>query len=92
MRFTTRTITTHKIDPDVDESREFLVEDLAYSNGLAKTAHVKGVGSATIEEPRHNLTGDPYFTDGNRRVMWLSSKPVSIADIEFLNWERPPER
>jgi hypothetical protein len=92
VRFTTRTFTTHKIDPDVDESRDFLVEDLAYSHGLKKNAYVKGVGPASIEEPRRNLTGDPYFTDGYRTVMWLSSKMVSIADIDFLEWERPPER
>ena len=92
VRFTTKTITTHKIDPDVDETRDFLTEDLAYSNGLAKTAYVKGVKPALIQEPRSNLTGDPYFTDGYRLVMWLSSKPVSIAEIEFLDWERPPER
>jgi hypothetical protein len=92
VRFTTKTITTHKIDPDVDETREFLVEDLAYSTGLAKAAYVKGVGPASIGKPRNNLTGDPYFTDGFRAVMWLSSTPVSIADIEFLDWERPPQR
>lgn len=92
VRFTVKTITTHKIDPDVDETSEFLLEDLAYSSGVEKTAYVKGVGPASIEEPRKNLTGDPYFTDGYRAVLWLSSKPVSIAEIEFLDWERPPER
>ena len=92
VRFTSKTITTHKIDPDIDETREFLLEDLAYSSGLAKAGYVKGVGRASIEEPRENLTGDPYFTDGYRAVLWLSSNPVSIADIQFLEWERPPER
>ncbi|UCE62869.1 MAG: LssY C-terminal domain-containing protein [Nitrospirota bacterium] len=92
VRFTTRTVTTHKIDPDVDEAREFLVEDLAYSHGLMKNAYVKGVGAASIDEPRQNLTGDPYFTDGYRLAMWLSSRMVSITNIEFLDWERPPER
>ena len=92
VRFTSKTITTHKIDPDVDETREYLIEDLGYSNGLAKMAHIKGVGQASIEKPRHNLTGDPYFTDGFRAVLWLSSTPVSIADVEFLEWDIPPER
>lgn len=92
VRFTTRTFTTHKIDPDVDETREFLLEDLAYSNGLEKAAFVKGVGPASIEKPRSNLTGDPYFTDGFRAALWLSSRMVSIPDIKFLDWESPPER
>ena len=34
VRFTRKTITTHKIDPDVDETRDFLIQDLWYSQGL----------------------------------------------------------
>jgi hypothetical protein len=91
VRFTRKTITTHKIDPDVDETREFLLENLAYSQALAKFAYVGGVGAAPIDAPRHNLTGDPYFTDGYRVVLWVSSEPVDIADIEVVQWSEPPE-
>jgi hypothetical protein len=83
VRFTRRTITTHKIDPDVDETREFLLEDLAYSQALARAAYVEGVGPAPIDAPRANLTGDPYFTDGQRIVLWVSSEPVAISNIEW---------
>lgn len=86
VRFTWRTITTHKIDPDVDETREFLLEDLAYSQSLAKFAYVRGVGAAPIDAPRGNLTGDPYFTDGYRLVMWVSATPIALGDIEVLIW------
>lgn len=89
VRFTRKTITTHKIDPDVDETREFLLENLAYSQSVKKISYVKGVGAATIEEPGNNLTGDPYFTDGYRLVLWVSSQPVAIDDIEVVNWEDP---
>jgi len=89
VRFTIKTITTHKIDPDVDETREYLLEDLAYHQALAKFAYVDGVGAAPIEAPRHNLTGDPYFTDGLRIVLWVSSTPVDIADIETKTWVTP---
>ncbi len=91
VRFTMKTITTHKIDPDVDETREFLLEDLAYSQGVAKFAYVGGVGAAPFDEPRRNLTGDPYFTDGYRIVLWVAADPVAIDDIEVLNWEQPPQ-
>ena len=84
VRFTKKTITTHKIDPDVDETREFLIEDMAYSQGLAKIGYVRGVGEASFDEPRGNLTGDPYFTDGLRAVMWLSGSPVGIDEIETV--------
>ena len=92
VRFTTKTITTHKIDPDVDEARIYLVQDLAYSQGLKAWAYVKGVGAAPIDEPRANLTGDPYFTDGLRLVMELSGKPFNFEDVKSLDWEQPPRR
>jgi len=56
---------------------------------LEKFAYVDGVGAAPIEAPRHNLTGDPYFTDGLRVVLWVSSTPVDIADIEVKDWVAP---
>jgi hypothetical protein len=92
VRFTTKTITTHKIDPDVDETREFLLENLVYNQALQKIAYVRGVGEAPIDQPRGNLTGDPYFTDGYRLVLWVTSKPVDLADIEFEYWRIPPDR
>lgn len=85
VRFTSKTITTHKIDPDVDETREFLIEDLAYSQGLQKFGYVQGVGAAPFAAPRGNLTGDPWFTDGLRAVMWISNQPVSIDEIDVVD-------
>ncbi|MDH3638846.1 MAG: LssY C-terminal domain-containing protein [Gammaproteobacteria bacterium] len=85
VRFTAKTITTHKIDPDVDETREFLLEDLAYAQGLTKFGYVEGVGAAPIDAPRGNLTGDPYFTDGQRIVLWIASEPVDTAEIELVD-------
>jgi hypothetical protein len=92
VRFTKKTITTHKVDPDVDETREGLLENLAYSQALAKIAYLGGVGEAPIDQPRANLTGDPYFTDGYRLVLWVTSAPVDIADIEVVYWRVPPDR
>jgi len=91
VRFSRKTIVTHKIDPDVDETRSYLTQDLFYSLGLSKFAFVEGVGAAAIDSPRYNLTGDPYFTDGLRAVLWVSSKPVDLEKVEFLEWQLPPE-
>ncbi len=85
VHFTWRTITTHKIDPDVDETREFLLEDMAYSQALEKFGYVGGVGPAPYDRPRGNLTGDPYFTDGRRVVMWIAGEQNSISDIEVVD-------
>jgi len=53
---------------------------------------VKGVGAAPYSEPRGNLTGDPYFTDGYRTVLWATSQPVAFSEVEWINWEVPHER
>lgn len=89
VRFTRKTITTHKIDPDVDETREFLAENLAYNQVLAKFAYVGGVGETPIDEPRGNLTGDPWFTDGLRVVLWIASDLTNLDDIEYERWVAP---
>ncbi len=89
VRFAARTITTHEIDPDVDETREFLLENLAYSQRLKGIAYVGGVGAASMNAPRYNLTGSRYFTDGHRAVFWVTSTPTSIADIKIYEWRDP---
>jgi hypothetical protein len=89
VRFTTKTITTHKIDPDVDETREFLLENIAYAQSLKAFGYVRGVGGVPIDEPRGNLTGDPWFTDGYRLVLWVSPEPVPLSEIGYLDWRNP---
>ncbi len=81
--------TTHKIDPDVDEARVGLIQDLAYSQALARFAFVKGVGGAPRDQPRSNLTDDPYFTDGLRAVLFFESRPRTLDEIRYVDWERP---
>ena len=83
------TISTHVIDPDVDEARRYFVEDLAYSQALARVGYVKGVGVVTKEEPRMNLVGDPFYTDGLRAVLFFEARPYTLSDIEMLEWEFP---
>jgi hypothetical protein len=93
-RITTKssTLTTHKIDPDVDETRTALIQDFIYSQSLAAVTYARGVGEVTPIEPQGNLTGDPWFTDGLRAVMILSEEPVPFREIEFLHWAKPRPR
>jgi len=91
VRFTTKTWppVTHKIDPDIDEARHAIIEDLLFSQTLAKVGFVRGVGRATPSRPRENLTGDPYFTDGLRVVLFLGEGPISMNQITAIDWEHP---
>jgi hypothetical protein len=56
---------------------------------LSKMAYVGGVVAASIDEPRGNLTGDPYFTDGLRVVMWISSELTDLKNIKYEAWSDP---
>lgn len=95
-RLTTKssTFTTHKIDPDVDDARDSLLVDLAWAESLAAFGFTPGVGAATPDSPRKNLTGDPYFTDGRRVVLFLSETPVAMSEVRYLEqWAAvEPER
>lgn len=80
---------TYQIEPLVDEARTYMLQDIWYAQGLMKFGYVKGVGAASISEPRYTFNNNPYFTDGYRLVLWVSSRPVSFSDVESLNWEQP---
>ena len=75
VRFTTRAwnLTTHRIDPDVDEARDYVIEDLLQTGHVAAAGYVGGVGACGRSAARRNLTGDPYYTDGQRAVILLAA-------------------
>ncbi len=77
-----------KIDPDVDDTRAYLIQNLLYSQGLLSFGHMKGIGVAAIMQPRVNLNGDPYITDGYLAVLWVSSKPNGFEKPELVQWEK----
>jgi hypothetical protein len=85
VRFTLRTwnLTTHKIDPDVDEARDYLLGCLLAVSRVAKLGYCEGVEAASEAKPRRNLTGDPYFSDGTRAVIILSGAKMDPA---LLGW------
>jgi hypothetical protein len=80
---------THTIEPDVDGARNYLVQDLLYSEYLRTLVWAKGFGRVPQDQPRKNLTGDPYFSDGLRAVMVISSIPTSEDKVDQLDWDAP---
>ncbi len=85
VRFTWRTwnLTTHRIDPDIDDARDYVIEDLLGSGHLERMGYVEGVEVSDRDAPRRNLCGDPYVTDGFRAVMMLSAT-TTVA--KFFGW------
>jgi hypothetical protein len=91
VRLTSQTwnLTTHKIGPDVDFDRTYLLQDLAMSGFTERYGYVSGVGAASASAPRTNLTGDPYYTDGLRAVVFFSNRTTPLGEIDRLSWETP---
>ncbi|MGB5749194.1 MAG: LssY C-terminal domain-containing protein [Desulfobacterales bacterium] len=82
------TLTTHEVDPDVDEARDYLMQDLLESQKVAKFGFVEGVGKAEMKNPRYNLTDSPYWTDGWRVVFVFSEEVVALDEVEVFDWKR----
>jgi hypothetical protein len=91
VKFTTRswTLTTHAVDPDVDDSRENVTGDLLHSGRLSYVAYLPGVGQRTPETPGRNLMNDPFHTDGRRAVYVLfdsllleATRFVPVAELQ----------
>ena len=82
-------LTTHKISPDVDFDRGYLLQDLLMSGYVERYGFIGGVHAAALSAPRTNLTGDPYFTDVIRAVLFLSSQTKPLSEAEVLPWELP---
>jgi hypothetical protein len=88
LRFTTKAPgwVTHKIDPEVDEAREYLAQEMLVSGSVDQIAWVGGVGEVPRDKPRGNLTGDPYYTDGARVVLFLSEERTPPDRVHLLDW------
>lgn len=91
VKLSSKTVVTHRIDPFVDEARYYLAVNLASSQSVARLGYVGGVGMSTTADPRYNYTDDPYYTDGLRLVLFLSSDRVSLDHIVWLDWETLPD-
>jgi hypothetical protein len=81
-------LTTHRISPEVDQDRFYLLQDLIMSGAVSRLGFVRGVGVSSMPDPQVNLTGDPYLTDGLRLVLFLNEPRQAFDQIEFLDWER----
>jgi hypothetical protein len=89
VRLSSKTFVTHKIDPQVDDARDCLAQDLLLSGSLVGLVYIGGVGAASPEERRYNYTLDLYFTDGLRVVLIVDDAYVGAGWLELPEWEWP---
>jgi len=74
---------------DVDEARDYLLQDLWYAQGLLRYGYIRLSQVATLSNPRQGLYDDDYFTDGMCLVVWVSNEPIALDEVQFVPWERP---
>jgi len=60
-----------------------VIDYLMSTRHAAQVGYVGGVGEAPPSEPRRNMTGDPYYTDGLRAILVLSQTNTKAA---FFSW------
>jgi hypothetical protein len=78
------------LDPDVDDARGFLLQNIWYSQGLQSFAWSNAGKSIPFDQPGTDFNDNPFFTDGFRAVMWFSGAPYSLIDTTRLNWDEAP--
>lgn len=78
---------------DLDEVRSYLIQDLWYAQGIRKFAFVRVKDAESeISRPKQTFRGTTYLTDGFAAVIWLAEKPISLSDVELVDWEIPREK
>jgi len=79
---------TLPLNPHIDEARDDLIQDLAYSQALIKIGFIKGSGRPQPAQEERSSTDTQYTTDGLRTVLVFSDRPSSLEEMDFFNWER----
>jgi hypothetical protein len=79
-----------RVDPDVDDGRNYLMQNVWYSQGLEQVGWLAGGGAVSIETARFDFNSLEYFTDGYRSLLWLSGEPVSLLETRNADLDDPP--
>ena len=78
-------------DPDVDDGRNFLLQNLWYSQSLSAVAYTQTGKVVPMENPQLDFNNNPFFSDGIRIVLWLSGEPVAMQETRNLMWHNTAE-
>lgn len=83
-----------RLDPHADQGRNFLFQDLWYSQSLIEFGWSRSGMEVDKESPKSDFTGNIWFSDGYRLVARISGDPVSMGAVQSLAWDiiiDPPE-
>lgn len=81
-----------QLDPDVDDGRNYLLQNLWYSQSLEAFAFSQTALESSVKQPLVDFRGDPFIADGYRIVMWVPEETVALAETRPVRWDRPANR
>ena len=76
-----------RLDPDVNDGRNFLLQNLWYSQALAQYAWSASGKMVSKSDPELDFNGNAWFSDGFRLVLWVSGEPVALTDTKVVRWD-----
>ena len=76
-----------KLDPDANDSRNYLLQNIWYSQSLQAFAWSRSGKLVPESEPEFDFIGNPWFSDGFRLVMWISDQTIALTETESLRWD-----
>jgi len=81
-----------RLDPDADDARNYMLQIMWYSQGLARYAWSASGRPTSVSEPASDFSGGQWFSDGYRLVMWISGPTVSLLEATYVDWDAPVMR
>ena len=72
---------------DVDEARNLFLQDMFYSGALAQLAFSRSSAQAGPGQMNKSVSGSDYRSDGLRAVLFLTTRPLALSDVQILDWE-----
>jgi len=75
------------IDPNIDESAIYIIEDLATAGMIKRFGLVGGIPPVSKNKPKRTFANSPYWTRGNRLVIEIAEEPVQLDSLETFAWD-----
>lgn len=77
-----------RLDPDINDGRNFLMQNLWYSGSLKHFAWSDTGLEVSKQSPALDFNENAWFSDGYRLVLWVSGDTVSLGETSEIEWDQ----
>jgi hypothetical protein len=77
-----------RLDPDINDGRNFLMQNLWYSGSLKHYAWSDSGLRVAQDSPALDFNENAWFSDGYRLVLWVSGEAVSLSETSEIVWDQ----